>query len=144
VIGDHVNYLKTTPQISDILHSNNASPALAAGAPSSSDLLSPNPVLSATASDQLPNNYLLLRSLLPIHAKLFEKHRLQEMKAFFRLLLTKEIAYHAKALESYSSLLECLSEIDLQETTSSLALSSSPTITAGAFSAFSPNDRQMT
>jgi hypothetical protein len=128
--------LKTTPQINDILQSNNASPALVV---LPNELLSPNPAASVP-SDQLPNNYLLLRSLLPIHAKLFEKHRLQGMKSFFRLLLTKEIAYHAKALESYSSLFECLSEIDNQE----IPCSSSAVVAAfSAFSAFSPDNNQM-
>ena len=62
-----------------------------------------------------PSNLLLLKSVLPVHAKLFEKHRIQESKQFFKLLLTREIHYHAMALESYSQLLECLSEIEEQE-----------------------------
>ena len=54
----------------------------------------------------------LLKSLLPVHARLFEKHRLQDMKALLRQMLTKQLTYHAKALESYSQLMECLSEIE--------------------------------
>ena len=72
----------------------------------------------ASSQSNPPNeisNLQLLKSTLPIHSKLFEKHRIQESKQFFKLLLMREIHYHAVALESYSQLLECLAEIEEQE-----------------------------
>jgi hypothetical protein len=74
------------------------------------------PLATSSSTHQLPDTtdttHALVRSLLPIHAKLFEKHRVTELKAFLRQLLTKQIAFHARSLEAYSQLLECLSEIE--------------------------------
>jgi len=53
-----------------------------------------------------------IKSFLPIHAKLFEKHRIYHMKQLLRAVLNREIGYHAKALEAYSQLFECLMEIE--------------------------------
>ncbi len=54
----------------------------------------------------------IVKSFLPIHAKLFEKHRVQQVKQILKQLLFREIAYHSKALEAYSQLFECLMEIE--------------------------------
>lgn len=96
-----MNYQKTLPTI----HAND--PTFQPPASSSAG--------KSGGEDPYAANTLLLKSLLPVHAKLFEKHRLQEFQSFFKYLLHKEITYHAAALESYSQLLECLSEIEEQE-----------------------------
>lgn len=44
--------------------------------------------------------------------KLFEKHRLKEMKILLRSMLQNEVQYHAKALEAYAQLLECIADAD--------------------------------
>jgi hypothetical protein len=100
VIQDHVEYQKsipanfpsqaTTPNVNNNHNNNNI-------------------------DDPYTPNALLIKSLLPVHAKLFEKRRLQEFKSLFRGILRKEIEYHAVALESYSQLMECLTEIEEQE-----------------------------
>lgn len=111
MIEDHIVYNKnnstardnqTTPPPNN---NNNNNPPSASTA---------NPNVASSISTE-PNNLQLLKSILPIHAKLFEKHRIQESKQLFKLLLLREIQYHAVALESYSQLLECLSEIEEQE-----------------------------
>jgi hypothetical protein len=97
VIQDHVEYQKSIP----------------ANFPSQAT--TPNVNNNNNIDDPYTPNALLIKSLLPIHAKLFEKHRLQEFKSLFRGILRKEIEYHAVALESYSQLMECLTEIEEQE-----------------------------
>lgn len=53
-----------------------------------------------------------LKTLLPVHMKLFEKHRLVEMKKLLRNMIMNDVQYHAKALEAYSQLMECIHEAD--------------------------------
>ncbi len=60
----------------------------------------------------LPPGIDILSSTLPVHAKLFEQHRVQGMKRLFRDLLRMEVQYHAHAIEAYSQLLECLHAVD--------------------------------
>jgi hypothetical protein len=57
----------------------------------------------------------ILSSVLTVHAKLFEKHRIMNMKKLFYELLWHEITYHSQAVEAYSQLLECLSVVDDSE-----------------------------
>jgi hypothetical protein len=59
-----------------------------------------------------------LRSPLSVHAKLFEKHRIFELTKFLKQMLRNQIAFHAKSIESYSQLLECLSEVEEIESSS--------------------------
>lgn len=65
-------------------------------------LLPPQPIVAGD----------VLNQLLPIHAKLFEKHRVENIKRLFRSLLWNEVTYHAKCLEAYSHLLECLDMVE--------------------------------
>lgn len=118
VIQDHQSNLKKKNNKDDNNTNNAATSAEVqqALASSSTPVLTDN---TATANE-------LLKSLLPIHAKLFEKHRLQEMKALLRQMLIKQLSYHAKALESYSQLLECLSEIEDIEVNNNQSSSQSP------------------
>lgn len=53
-------------------------------------------------------NALEMKSLLPIHAKLFEKHRIEDMRVLLKNMLLQQVIMHAKALESYSQLFECV------------------------------------
>lgn len=89
----------------------NNSPATAtpdATAPSGDEELS--------GADQLTTGPIvngdILNQLLPIHAKLFEKHRVASMKRLFRSVLWNEITYHARCLEAYSHLMECLDIVE--------------------------------
>lgn len=113
VIEDHLAYHKNpqTKPKEPPAPPNNPNPALTQP--------TENPDNKMTTSQSNPPNEIsnlqLLKSTLPIHSKLFEKHRIQESKQFFKLLLMRETHYHAVALESYSQLLECLSEIEEQE-----------------------------
>lgn len=67
---------------------------------------------SSTVTPSTADASEFLRSPLSVHAKLFEKHRILELTKFLKHMLTSQIAFHAKSIESYSQLLECLNEID--------------------------------
>lgn len=71
-----------------------------------------NPAQPTMTNNNEPAGLDIISSVLPIHAKLFEKHRVQGLKSLFKDLLLTEIKYHAKAMESYSQLLECLHAVD--------------------------------
>lgn len=106
--------------------STSTPPTLPPQAPSSSSINGPissastvqKSVLEASGAFQtfLPvtdqDRQDLLQSSLAVHMKLFEKHRIQELKQMLRQMILNEVTYHAKALESYSALLECLMEIE--------------------------------
>ena len=47
-------------------------------------------------------------STLQVHAKMFEKHRLQSMRALLKNLLDAELRYHCKVVEDISSVLHDL------------------------------------
>eukprot|EP01039_Chlorochromonas_danica_P003273 gene3273-3587_t len=74
---------------------------------------SPNPPSQAPTTPSLPiqpTTMASARTLLPIHVRLFEKHRLAEMKRLLRTVLVQEVQYHSKALEAYAQVLECLQD----------------------------------
>ena len=48
------------------------------------------------------------QSSLPLHAAMFEEHRLVYMKGVLRSLLYAELSYHSRVVEELSSLLENL------------------------------------
>lgn len=47
-------------------------------------------------------------STLQVHAKMFEKHRLQSMRVLLRNFLDAELRYHCKVVEDISSVLHDL------------------------------------
>lgn len=52
------------------------------------------------------------KSLLQVHAKLYERHRVKEIVELLKIMLLSNISYHAQALQAYSSLLESLVVIE--------------------------------
>ncbi len=46
------------------------------------------------------------QSMLPIHAELFEKHRLIYMKGIMKSIVYAELRYHCKIIEELTSVLE--------------------------------------
>lgn len=52
------------------------------------------------------------KSLLQIHSKLYERHRVKEIVELLKIMLLSNISYHAQALQAYSSLLESLIVIE--------------------------------
>lgn len=101
VLADHQQQAKK------LSSSAAADPAAAAADPAAamppSSPAAPSAVLQHTQGVQF---------LLPVHMKLFEKHRLAGMKRLLHGLLAGEVAYHAKALEAYAQLLECVCDAE--------------------------------
>jgi hypothetical protein len=111
LIQDHENSLKRKKpmkQSSTILpgpaltSSITALPPAPGGDENSHATPTPQPILSGE----------VLNQMLPIHAKLFEKHRVESLKRLFRNVLWNEVTYHARCLEAYSHLLECLDTVE--------------------------------
>ncbi len=67
-----------------------------------------------TANDEL-NDTQFIQSTLPLHTKMFEKHRVQSMKKIMSNLLLSEIKYHARVVEELSAVLATLSLITEEE-----------------------------
>jgi len=59
----------------------------------------------------------LSNQALPIHASLFESHRIKSMKNLFSNLLHSEIRYHCRAIEELSVVLESIANIETEEST---------------------------
>ena len=59
---------------------------------------------------------LLSNQALPIHASVFESHRIKSMKNLFSNLLHSEIRYHCRAIEELSAVLESIANIETEET----------------------------
>lgn len=57
----------------------------------------------------------LSNQALPIHANLFEVHRIKSMKNILSNLLHSEIRYHCRAIEELSIVLESIANIDTEE-----------------------------
>lgn len=53
-----------------------------------------------------------VRSTLQVHAKMFEKHRLHNLRAVLQTLLRAELRYHCKAVEEVSEVLKELAAVD--------------------------------
>ena len=48
----------------------------------------------------------------PLHAKLFEKHRLRSIKRIMTTAIRAELKYHCKAIEELTAALNALSEVE--------------------------------
>lgn len=66
------------------------------------------------STDEL-NDTQFIQSTLPLHMKMFEKHRVDSMKKLMSTLLLKEIQYHSRALEELSVVLQSLHQIQDDE-----------------------------
>jgi hypothetical protein len=55
---------------------------------------------------------LYVDNALPVHAQLFEKHRLKSIKRILSTLLHSELRYHCKVIEELSEVLQSLSDVD--------------------------------
>lgn len=64
-----------------------------------------------TANDEL-NDTQFIQSTLPVHTKMFEKHRVHSVKRIMSTLLLAEIRYHAKVVEELSQVLASLNLVD--------------------------------
>lgn len=53
-----------------------------------------------------------IKSTLPIHAKMFEKHRVHNQLKLFRTLIEAELRYHCKAIEELSLVIRELALIE--------------------------------
>ena len=49
---------------------------------------------------------------LPIHADLFEKHRIKSIKTLLTTILLSELKFHCKAVEDISLVLTSLKDVD--------------------------------
>ena len=56
-----------------------------------------------------------VQSTLQVHAKLFEKHRVQSLKNVLHTWLSAELRYHCKVVEELSSVLQDLALVDENE-----------------------------
>eukprot|EP00388_Colpodella_angusta_P025338 GDKK01002336.1.p1 GENE.GDKK01002336.1~~GDKK01002336.1.p1 ORF type:complete len:153 (+),score=23.07 GDKK01002336.1:51-461(+) len=56
-----------------------------------------------------------VQSTLQVHAKLFEKHRVQSLKKLLQSLLRAELQYHCKVVEELSTVLQDLALVDENE-----------------------------
>ncbi len=56
-----------------------------------------------------------VQSTLQVHAKLFEKHRVQSLKKVLHTWLSAELRYHCKVVEELSSVLQDLALVDENE-----------------------------
>ena len=56
-----------------------------------------------------------VRSTLPLHAKMFEKHRVQSLKDLLQALLNAELRYHCKVVEELSAVLHDLALVEDDE-----------------------------
>lgn len=68
-----------------------------------------------TGVDEL-NDTQFIQSTLPLHTKMFEKHRVESMKKIMGNLLRSEIKYHAKVVEDLSAVLASLALITDEDT----------------------------
>ncbi len=71
-----------------------------------------------TANDEL-NDTQFIQSTLPVHARLFERHRVHGMKKIMNTLLLSEIQYHARVVEELSQVLGSLSTVGDDDTAES-------------------------
>lgn len=56
-----------------------------------------------------------VRSTLPIHVKMFEKHRIESMRQLISALVACELRYHCRVVEDLSVVLHQLSQVDDDE-----------------------------
>lgn len=56
-----------------------------------------------------------VQSTLQVHAKLFEKHRVQSLKKLLHSLLHAELQYHCRVVEELSTVLQDLALVDENE-----------------------------
>lgn len=56
-----------------------------------------------------------VQSTLQVHAKLFEKHRVQSLKKMLHSLLLAELQYHCRVVEELSTVLQDLAQVDENE-----------------------------
>lgn len=56
-----------------------------------------------------------VQSTLQVHAKLFEKHRVQSLKKLLHSLLHAELQYHCKVVQELSTVLQDLALVDENE-----------------------------
>lgn len=54
--------------------------------------------------------YSVAQAELPVHARLFEKHRLKYLKGVLRNLVYSELKFHCRVIEELSPLLALLSD----------------------------------
>mmetsp|Transcript_12393 Transcript_12393/g.18789 ORF Transcript_12393/g.18789 Transcript_12393/m.18789 type:complete len:206 (-) Transcript_12393:39-656(-) len=60
----------------------------------------------------LQQRTLHMEAILPVHRKLFEKHRVKYMKGILKNLIYAELQYHCRSIELLSPLFQSLSEVD--------------------------------
>jgi hypothetical protein len=72
-----------------------------------------------------------IEQLLPIHAALFEEHRIKSIKSLMTSMITAELRVHCRIVEQLSTGLEALSALDPQQTPSLLSPSSHPQSSSG-------------
>jgi hypothetical protein len=59
--------------------------------------------------------YDACENTLPVHARLFEKHRLKYLKGVLKNLVYSELKYHCRVIEDLTPLLALLSDDNEQE-----------------------------
>jgi hypothetical protein len=60
----------------------------------------------------LDERLLHQEAILPVHSKLFEKHRVIYMKTVLKNMIYAELKYHCRVVELLSPLLTALSTVD--------------------------------
>ena len=98
IIADHKALMKANPGVSATGIAATA-PTAAVSKPSKSDI----------------SDAQFVQSTLQVHAKLFEKHRVQSLKKVLHTWLTAELRYHCKVVEELSSVLQDLALVDENE-----------------------------
>jgi hypothetical protein len=71
-----------------------------------------NKSAGAAASKSDLSDAQFIHATLPLHIKMFEKHRVQNLKALLKGLITSEMRYHCLVVEQLSEVLRDLAVID--------------------------------
>jgi hypothetical protein len=66
-------------------------------------------------NNDLFNETNFVKSSLPIHKKLFEKHRLKTLKLLLETTIKNELFYHCKVVEELSIVLHDLVKFDVDD-----------------------------
>jgi len=99
IIADHKALMKANPGVGATGIAATAPAAAAVSKPSKSDI----------------SDAQFVQSTLQVHAKLFEKHRVQSLKKVLHTWLSAELRYHCKVVEELSSVLQDLALVDENE-----------------------------
>lgn len=59
-----------------------------------------------------------MRATLPLHTKMFEKHRVQSLRRVLTKLVHSELQFHCRAVEELSAVYDSLSRFNEEETSS--------------------------